>query len=73
MWALESGSPASGKTAATFIDCIHPKNQHGKNKESRNEIEVPTNRVACIQTHPYHPAIISSNNDHDILGTNDAI
>ena len=42
---LESASPASCKTPATFIDSIHPNNQQGKNKESRNEIQLPTN---CI-------------------------
>ena len=42
---LESASPASSKTPATFIDSIHPYNQPGKNKESRNEIQLPTNRI----------------------------
>ena len=42
---LESASPASCKTPATFIDSIHPNNQQGKNKESRNEIQLPTNRI----------------------------
>ena len=43
---LESASPASCKTPATFIDSIHPNNQAGKkNKESRNEIQLPTNRI----------------------------
>ena len=42
---LESASPASCKTPATFIDSIHPNNQQGKNKESRNEIQLPTNRT----------------------------
>ena len=44
--ALEAASPASCKTPATFIDSIHPNNQLGKkNKESRNEIQLPTNRI----------------------------
>ena len=43
--ALESASPTSCKTPATFIDSIRPNNQPGKNKESRNEIQLPTN---CI-------------------------
>ena len=43
--ALESASPASCKIPATFIDSICPNNQPGKNKESRNEIQLPTN---CI-------------------------
>ena len=37
--ALESASLASCKRPATFIDSICPKNQPGKNKESRNEIQ----------------------------------
>ena len=43
--ALESGSPASCKTPATFIDSIRPNNQPGKNKESRNEIQLSANRI----------------------------
>ena len=43
---LKSASPASCKTPATFIDSIRPNNQPGKkNKESRNEIQLPTNRI----------------------------
>ena len=41
--ALESASPASCKTPATLIDSIHPKDQPGKNKESRNEIQLSAN------------------------------
>ena len=43
--ALESASHASCKTPATFIDSIRPNNQPGKNKKSRNEIELSVN---CI-------------------------
>ena len=44
--ALESASPASCKTPATLLDSICPNTQPGKkNKESRNEIQLPTN---CI-------------------------
>ena len=43
--ALESVSPASCKTPATFIDSICPNNQPGKNKESRDEIQLSTNRI----------------------------
>ena len=43
--ALESASPASCKTPATFIDSIHPNNQSRKSKESRNEIKLPINRI----------------------------
>ena len=43
--ALESASPASCKTPATFIDSICPNNQPGKNKESRNEIQLSANRI----------------------------
>ena len=44
--ALESASPASCKTPATFTYSICPNNQQGKkNKESRNEIQLPTNRI----------------------------
>ena len=44
--ALESASPASCKTPATFIDSIRPNNQPGKkSKESRNEIQLPINRI----------------------------
>ena len=46
--ALESASPAFWKTPATFIDSIHPNNLPEKNKESRNEIQLPTNRVALL-------------------------
>ena len=45
MRALESASPASSKTLATFIDSIRPNKQPGKNKESRNEIELSANRI----------------------------
>ena len=38
-------SPASCKTPVKFIDSIRPNNQPGKNKESRNETQLPTN---CI-------------------------
>ena len=41
MWALESATPASCKIPATFIDSIRPNNQPIKNKESRNEIQLP--------------------------------
>ena len=30
---------------ATFIDSIRPNNQPGKNKKSRNEIQLSTNRI----------------------------
>ena len=43
--ALESVSPASCKIPVTFIDSIHPNNQSGKRKKSRNEIKLPTNRI----------------------------
>ena len=43
--SLESASPASCKTPATLIDSICPNNQPGKNKESRDEIQLPTNRI----------------------------
>ena len=40
---LESASPASCKTPATFIDSTHPNNQAPKNKESRQEVQLPAN------------------------------
>ena len=43
--ALESASPASCKTPATFIDSNGQKKQPGRNKESRNEIHLPTNHI----------------------------
>ena len=43
--ALESASPASCKTPATFIDSIRPNNQPEKSKESRNEIQRAANRI----------------------------
>ena len=43
--ALQSASPASCKTPATFIDSIPPNNQPGQNKKSRNEIQLPKNRI----------------------------
>ena len=43
--ALESASPASCKTPATFIDSTRPNSQPGKNKESRNETQLSAN---CI-------------------------
>ena len=51
--ALESASLASCKRPATFIDSICPKNQPGKNKESRNEIQRPTDRIVsyCLALH----------------------
>ena len=38
VWALESASPASSKTPATFSDSIRPNNSSEKSKEPRNEI-----------------------------------
>ena len=43
--ALESVSPASCKTPATFIDSIRPDKQPEKNKNHRDEIQLLTN---CI-------------------------
>ena len=43
--ALESPSPASSTTPATFIDSIRPRNYPGKSKEPRNEIQLPTNHI----------------------------
>ena len=43
--ALESASPASCKTPVTFIDSTCSNNEPEKSKESRNEIQLPTNRV----------------------------
>ena len=43
--ALESASPASCKTPATYIDSICPNSQPGKNKEPRNEIQLSANRI----------------------------
>ena len=43
--ALESASPASCKTPSTFINSICSNNQPGKIKESRNEIQLSTNRI----------------------------
>ena len=45
VWTLESTFPASCKITATFIDSIHPNNQPSKNKESRNEIQLPANSI----------------------------
>ena len=45
MQALKSASRAPLKTPATFIDSARSNNQPGKSKESRNEIQLPTN---CI-------------------------
>ena len=44
--ALESASLASCKTPATFIDSILPNIEPEKSRESRNEIQLPTNRTA---------------------------
>ena len=43
--ALKSQSPASCKTPATFIDSIRPSNKPEKGKESKNKIQLPTNRI----------------------------
>ena len=43
--ALDSASPASSKTPATFIDSIRQNNKLEKGKEPRNEIQLPTNRI----------------------------
>ena len=37
--------PCSWKTRATFIDSIRRNNQPGKNKESRNQIQLSANRI----------------------------
>ena len=44
--ALQSASPDFCMTPATFIDSICPNNQPRKNKESKNEIQIPTNHIA---------------------------
>ena len=44
MSGIQSSSPAFFKTPVTYIDSIHPNN-HEKNEESRNEIQISTN---CI-------------------------
>ena len=43
--ALESASPSSCKTPATFIDSIRPNNKPEKGKEPRNEIQLPANHI----------------------------
>ena len=43
--AVESESPASCKSQATFIYSIRPKNPPEKSKESRKEIQLPTNYI----------------------------
>ena len=45
VWVLESASPASCKTPPTFIDSICPNNKPEKDKEPRNGIQLPTNRI----------------------------
>ena len=42
---LELASPASCKRQTTFIDSIRLNNQPKKSKESRNEIQLPKNRI----------------------------
>ena len=51
MWVLESASPASRKTAATFIDSIRPNNQPEKNKAFRIDIQLlikESDVIRCI-------------------------
>ena len=43
--ALESASPDSCKTPATFIDSIRPNNLPEKSKEPRNEIQLLRNHI----------------------------
>ena len=43
--ALDSASPASSKTPASFIDSIHLNNKAEKSKEPRNGIQFPRNRI----------------------------
>ena len=43
--ALESASPAPCKTPPTFINSIRPNKKPEKNKEPRNEIQLPANRI----------------------------
>ena len=43
--ALESASASSCKKPLTYIDYICPNNQPEIRKESRNEIQLPTNRI----------------------------
>ena len=45
VWALDCVSPVSYNTPATFIDSPYPNNQTGKSKESRNKIQLKTNRI----------------------------
>ena len=50
--ALESVSPISCKTPATFIDSICSNIQAGKSKESRNEIQLPTDLTVLYTQNP---------------------
>ena len=50
VWSLESASPASCKTPATF-DSIRQKNSLEKKKEPRNQIQLPTNIACCLGLH----------------------
>ena len=43
--ALESVSPVSCKTPATFTDSIRQNNKLEKGKGPRNETQLPTNRI----------------------------
>ena len=42
---LKLASPAFYKRQTTFIDSIRVNNQPEKSKETRNEIQLPTNRI----------------------------
>ena len=43
--ALASPFPTSCKKPATFIDSIQPNNQPEKGKDSKSEIQLPTNYI----------------------------
>ena len=54
---LQSASPASCKTSSTFIDSIRPDNQLRKNKESKIEIQLPTNCIVLPWPSTQNPGL----------------
>ena len=55
--ALESASPASWKTGATFIDSIHPNNQPGKSKDPEMRSYFQQILFYCLGLHTHNPEL----------------
>ena len=56
-WALESASPASCKTSATFIDSIRPKINQKKAKNPEMRFNSQQIVLYCLSLHTQNPGL----------------